>query len=402
MHFELYPTNDDRKTDSIVSDIAIASYIGTEWMPGVPDSVIDSMTAVIGNLLTTASFSGRDFWVINSELAGADRQWKGMTSWILGVAFTRHILTLEGYPWWLPVSALQSSRYNDYVVAGAWKGAPPRTNLVVDRDKASASRLLPDYVACRVSRTANTTYEFAFAESKGTTRFLDNLSKPPAIWSAQSKNAILSERAGRVFPTRKLLVASRFNSGAQSRSKRKVVTRVWNTDPDMPQYGPVTFCHFLALHYAMLCQRVGYYDLSSLMSAVATSSRNGYRDEELFQNLVRQQQLERALELLQNPEQNLIDLYLPATLAIFDLPNVFPNLLLNNDRLTSKLTRSAVQIMRAIAYDDPNIVVTNVVEILAGIQRLQARLYQDQEQRLTVTLNGVAVYATSTPSGRLG
>lgn len=129
MYFQYYPVGESTVKKESVTDLEIASYIATEWFPNVPYSVINGFAEVIGNVLMPIRKGSSTFWHVNPDLAITDRQWKGMTSWIVGVAFTRFVIESEGYPWWSPVSAFKGDRSRGLTTTGNWLPSIPRTNF---------------------------------------------------------------------------------------------------------------------------------------------------------------------------------------------------------------------------------------------------------------------------------
>ena len=126
----------------------LAKHVATEWMPGVPNPVIDGLAGVLYGVLEPCQIGYRNnYWCVNPNLARTDRQWRGATSWILGVAFARFAMECEGYRWWAPLSAFGGPKSTGKTDTGCWVG--PKVEYSIRKKSSSSARYLPDYVVCR-------------------------------------------------------------------------------------------------------------------------------------------------------------------------------------------------------------------------------------------------------------
>ena len=245
----------------------LAKHVATEWMPGVPNPVIDGLAGVLYGVLEPCQIGYRNnYWCVNPNLARTDRQWRGATSWILGVAFARFAMECEGYRWWAPLSAFGGPKSTGKTDTGCWVG--PKVEYSIRKKSSSSARYLPDYVVCRANGP-QPGVEYAFVESKGTDYSIATWRVPRIEWSDQVRNAELLFQQ-RVVPVgRHLVVATRVNPEALQPSTRKVVVRLWNTDEGTQLDGGSMFAAFLAIHYAAMCRRLGYQQLEELMTSAA-------------------------------------------------------------------------------------------------------------------------------------
>lgn len=245
----------------------LAANIVTEWRPNVPSSAINGMVDVVRAFLHDGLLeNGLRIWTTDEELAYTDRQWSGSTSWMLGVAFARFVMEREGYQWWAPVSAFQGTSSRGTTQTGSWRRLPSQARFTVDKRSPFKSKLLPDYVACRLRGRY---YEFAFFEAKGTNRAIQKWTDAQSSWIDQVNNAELSYRGQPVPIARNAVIATRVNPAAKQLSTRKVIVRLWNRRNVTNHRDIRILGHFLSSHYAMLCRRIGFPTLAELLEQSA-------------------------------------------------------------------------------------------------------------------------------------
>ncbi len=230
MQIEYYPPRSKAPVFKKVSAEDLAGYLGTEWIPGTPRSFIDSLTEIIGTILTRVKLNGSvDSWCVNADVADTDRQWRGVTSWIIGVAFARDVMESEGYSWWSPVSGFSGTVSTGKTKTGRWMPWIPRSLYSVEK-LGTKSNLLPDYTACRLS--GDGTFQYAFVESKGTKNNIQNKHLAPADWLNQVNNAKLLFRE-RIAPVaHRYVVATRINPDAKRANTRRIIVRAWDSQDD--------------------------------------------------------------------------------------------------------------------------------------------------------------------------
>ena len=260
MQFEYYSFGAFTPSAVPVSLTDLAKYPATEWLPGTPNAIANGLTSIFSSLLLPEWSSGRTYWSINPDIDRVDRQWKGATSWVIGIAFARYVAEQEGYQWWAPVSAFRGDEKSGYSTTGNWIVGAPIFDFAVNRKTGNKTRLTPDYVLCRLSDTGS--YEFAFMEAKGNKRKLDNRPNVPDDWGDQVNSVDLYYRKLLVPMNRRIVVATRIHPTAVRMQSRRIVVRAWNHKEQNFYHEYTALAHFLAVHYAGLCQRLGLVNMA--------------------------------------------------------------------------------------------------------------------------------------------
>jgi hypothetical protein len=215
----------------------ISRQLAVDWVPSLPPA---DGTAFIGwppfLIEDLPSHSNTTLLALRDRAARSERQWKGVVSWMLGVAGARQFLRQEGYTWVAPLSAF----YPDAactVDVQAWPPQFPKTRLVADRSRASRSRLRPDYIAARPMPSAQSVgaYEWAVAEAKGVADQLSGKTACPADWYNQARNVAVTVNGEEIMVPRHLVVATRVNPNAVKASTRRLQIRAWNRNEEPGQ-----------------------------------------------------------------------------------------------------------------------------------------------------------------------
>lgn len=271
----------------------ICSHLLADWVPSFPASVSSSFVGWPQFLIEDVSSNGQDFLALRSEAGRSERQWKGVLSWMIGVAGTRHVLLRrEGYRWIAPLSAFYPE-VAQAVDISTWHPSFPPSVLVATRPSGSRSRLRPDYVALRPLSRGQPMW--AIAESKGTHRSLSMLNDCPDAWSKQARNAQLRVNDSPVFVPRHLVVATRVNPNAKRKNTRCIQVRAWNsTERTAQSILPSEFATEIACaHLFGLFRNLRLVDNArALASSVRTRRAQRLQQPELFHR-----PLERFLEL---------------------------------------------------------------------------------------------------------
>ena len=144
----------------------LCGHLATDWVPSLPASVSSAFVGWPPFLIRPLRFGGSEFLALRGEAARSDRQWKGVLSWMLGIAGARHFLESENYRWVAPLSAFYPNAAGSVDLPG-WNMSFPQSSIVVRRALGSRSRLRPDYMALRRNGSRNS-YEWVVAEAKGT------------------------------------------------------------------------------------------------------------------------------------------------------------------------------------------------------------------------------------------
>lgn len=217
----------------------VCGHVLADWVPSLPAAVGSSFVGWPKFLLQQFPMNGRDFLTLRAEVGRSERQWKGVLSWMLGVAGARHVLAYEGYRWVAPLSAFYPNA-KQTVDLSAWNSTFPRSSISAWRVPGSRTRLLPDYLALRSTSSASPGYyEWAVAEAKGTRVSLTSASTCPSSWSKQVRNAVISVNGTRLRVPRHLVIATRVNPNATSTRARRIQLRAWNNSesPKEPTLG---------------------------------------------------------------------------------------------------------------------------------------------------------------------
>src|SRR5690349_8862847 len=104
-------------TRPTVSLLQLATNVITDWMPGVPNSLAAGFSELLGEMLKAETIDIDELWTVHQRMSGYEKQWKQVTSWILGVAFARKVTEDLGYPWWAPVSAFSGKQRTTHTPA---------------------------------------------------------------------------------------------------------------------------------------------------------------------------------------------------------------------------------------------------------------------------------------------
>lgn len=211
----------------------ISGHLLEDWIPSLPSTVSSSFVGWPPFLIDVARMSIGNCLALRAEAGRTERQWKGVLSWMLGVAGARHVLKSEGYRWVAPLSAFYPESTQD-VDLSDWNVSFPRSAVVAERQPNNPSRLRPDYLALRplASSQPTGTYEWAVAEAKGTKWNLTNGTLCPGEWSRQARNVSLTVNGSPATIQRHLVVATRVNPNAVYLQTRRLQVRAWNSDDD--------------------------------------------------------------------------------------------------------------------------------------------------------------------------
>ena len=213
----------------------VSGHLLADWVPSLPPSVGSSFMGWPPFLLESTMLRGSEILALRPETRRSERQWKGVLSWMLGVAGARHVLKREGYRWVAPLSAFYPG-ISQPVDLSAWHPSFPPSRVVADRLPESRSRLRPDYVALRSTSIGRSggRYQWAVVEAKGTQKCLTSASECPPAWSNQSHNIVVSVNGSRITIPRHLVIATRVNPNASRPIARRIQVRAWNHS-DQPE-----------------------------------------------------------------------------------------------------------------------------------------------------------------------
>lgn len=194
---------------------------------------------------------GDNLWIVAPRMTGFEKQWKVVTSWILGVAFCRKVIGDLGYRWWAPVSAFSGSSRS---TSTPYWTLPPTACAI---ERRNSSRLFPDYVLARV-KPGVSGYEISFAESKGCKYSLEKLTSAPVDWKSQSENARFIFRGVPQIITQYLLIATRIYPIGKRTRTRRIQVRTWNSKVPDAEVTLDALRGVLIAHYFGVCDESGY------------------------------------------------------------------------------------------------------------------------------------------------
>jgi hypothetical protein len=211
-----------------LSTSEVSSHLLHDWIPSLPAAVGSAFMGWPPFLLEPHLVKSTQMLSLRAVAGRSERQWKGVLSWMLGVAGTRHVLKQEGYQWIAPASAFYPSLANE-VDLSSWHPSFPASSVSADRPDGSKIRNRPDYLAIRPVDAAGK-IEWAIAEAKGTSWALKNMSPCPPSWHQQVRNLNVVVNGTSITVPRHLVVATRVNPNAKRPLTRCLQIRAWNSD----------------------------------------------------------------------------------------------------------------------------------------------------------------------------
>ncbi len=221
----------------------VSAHLLSDWLPGVPAGQGVAFMGWPNRLLSSK-------WgqlCLSDLVARTERQWKGMISWMLGVAGARAYLKDDNYRWIAPVSAFFENAVQPVTVP-QWYLPFPEPDLTINRVKPRV--LCPDYIVARSSANG-ATIEWAVAEAKGTAKSLAMRTACEADWQAQVRNVRIDLQGSPLTPQRHIVIATRVNPSGPDRVLR---IKAWNhQEPDdsdafAPALPEVVCAHLFGLY----------------------------------------------------------------------------------------------------------------------------------------------------------
>jgi len=205
----------------------IATSLLEDWLPTMPLNVGTTFFGWPNHIILELNAPNQGYMAIQRSLSTTDRQWKGVISWMLGIAGARRVLRQEGYRWIAPASAFYPRSKGQ--LNPQWPNQFPRTEMIIDRLQGSKSRFRPDYLALR---QVGGGYELAAVEAKGTAMSIakSTRDKCPDDWREQVRNITLTLKGVPVYIARHIVVATRVNpTNSPKPSSRMLALRAWNS-----------------------------------------------------------------------------------------------------------------------------------------------------------------------------
>ena len=212
-----------------LSTTDISSHLLADWLPNLPLSTGASFFGWPSQILFQSNAGGTDYLTIHRWLGQSERQWKGVISWMLGVAGARRVLSELGYRWVAPSSAFYPESIGP--IAIAWPNNFHRANLSVTADPTNSSRLRPDYIALK-PLNGGTSYQLAAAEAKGTPKAILSAANAgcPMSWHQQVHNIRITLGGVPLYVPRHIVIATRVNPNAVQNTTRQLAIRAWNSN----------------------------------------------------------------------------------------------------------------------------------------------------------------------------
>src|SRR5688572_30394576 len=68
----------------------ISAHLAVDWLPSFPASISSSLVGWPPFVIETVTYKGQNVLSLVTDLGRNERQWKGVVSWMLGVAGSRH------------------------------------------------------------------------------------------------------------------------------------------------------------------------------------------------------------------------------------------------------------------------------------------------------------------------
>jgi hypothetical protein len=290
----------------------ICGHLMADWVPSLPVAVGSSFVGWPPFLIEPLEES--ELLALRTEAGRSERQWKGVLSWMLGVAGARHFLKEDGYRWVAPLSAFYPSAVQA-VDLSAWNPAFPPSVVTASRPKNSRFRLMPDYLALRSTRRQPGTFEWAVVEAKGDKHSLTKKADCPQKWKNQVRNVVVAVQGSPVTIPRHLVIATRINPNGKQPGTRRIQLRAWNNTTEPIDHGPAAAValEIVSAHLFGLFRGLRLLDYARAI-AFASHMRTESRRDPL--NKPRRQHIwEEALGLAHRAEAELTRRAVPSDLA---------------------------------------------------------------------------------------
>ena len=250
-------------TDLQLTAAEIGTLLAEDWVPSVSAATSATFFGWAPHLIHGATVQGKQYLSLDRRLGRAERQWKQMLSWLLGVAGARRVMQDENYQWIAPLSAFYPAATK--VDIPKWHGDFLPGMLVATKNPSSTRKLRPDYVALR--KLQDGTFDWALVEAKGTTKRLSGMQKCSTEWYEQAQNARILHRGSEVTVSRHIVVATRCNPDAERETSRRLEIRAWNSalPPSPPPLEAVV--EVVAAHLFGVCLNLQLYDVAGGIAA---------------------------------------------------------------------------------------------------------------------------------------
>jgi hypothetical protein len=253
MRVEFYNVGASSAQNVDVPLFRIATFLITDWIPTRPGALSAGFAPLLERVLQR---DGQGRWTTSGEVTSFERQWRQVTSWMMGVAFARHTVEQLGYPYVAPVSAFSGGLSGSATATPKWRDFYDRLESRIGKPEPPLSRLEPDYIVGRFE-PATGSGVIAFVESKASRGAETLARKPPQPWYNQARNAEFRFRGRVIRPERTLVVATRVNPWAKRERTRRIVVRAWNSavKAETPRWEVMR--ELVVVHYHTLLESLG-------------------------------------------------------------------------------------------------------------------------------------------------
>jgi hypothetical protein len=252
MQIEFYDVGATAPQNVPISLARLATFLVTDWIPTRPAELAAGFTPLLARALQDNS--GR--WMANDGIKSFEKQWRQVTSWMIGVAFTRDTVERLQYPFIAPVSAFTGGLSGPSTATPQWANFYARLESRIEKPTPPLSRLFPDYVVGRFDPATNSR-AIAFVESKASRGTEALGTQAPDQWYRQARNAEFWWGDRLVAPERNLVVATRVNPWAVRKPTRRVVVRAWNSEAQVEPPAWDVMRELILAHYYGLFQSLG-------------------------------------------------------------------------------------------------------------------------------------------------
>lgn len=276
MHVDYWMVGSDKPQLLSLTPREISKHLVQDWLPGTPLSLGTALFGWPAHITENVTKDGHQHLTLSSLLATSDRQWKGVISWMLGVAGARRVMEEEGYRWIAPLSAFYPNNRIHVAVGKSYPQIIKSQISALQRTNAR-SKLLPDYIAIK-SSNAFRTGDWAICEAKGASFAVHSKSKCPKSWLDQVHSVEIKLKGASITIPRHLVIATRVNPNAKTSLARSIQIRAWNAR----EHGSVetdhtdAACEVVTLHLAGTYWNLGLRNTAEAL-VQATDLRNEIR-----------------------------------------------------------------------------------------------------------------------------
>jgi hypothetical protein len=257
----------------------LCGHLVADWLPSFVSPIGTDFFGWLTALIHSYRVGTTDYHCLDERLARTERQWKGVVSWMLGVAGARHVMGIEGYRWIAPLSAFYPNA--PIVDLALWPRSYPAGVLRAQGKPNRRVKLRPDYLAIRSGDVLSRS-RWASVEAKGTDKDLSLTTKDmcPPSWKQQAENLEVHVRNTPVNIARHLVVATRVYANDTSPAARRLQIRAWNAERrEVPEPSNDAAVEVAAAHLFGLCMNLRLWQNASAIANAAALRNRRYLDD---------------------------------------------------------------------------------------------------------------------------